>query len=659
MVRWWTFPALVAIGFIVLVAANLSGSSIALLADRPSTSGLVAGTPRGIRSDEFVLRTPLAISSARQGFPAELWIGLTRTEQAAAAHGGPTLEWTTLLKPQDWGYILLGPSRGLAYSWWWSFAISLVGVYALIAQVTRRPITAAALSIAATFTPYAAWWTAPPAALFLGYATLGGAVVLAAMAARTRRASAGLGVFAGFVAAAFALALYPPWQVSLAWVVGAVTIGVALDRRVPLGRFVTIGGLAVLVGGALTTAWFLRHREAIAAIVGTIYPGQRVYHAGAASAAILVDAPLNFWLTGKAGATLGAGGVGGPYANLSESSSTWLALPLIGLLSLGTALIVARRPRTGASAATTHDAAGEATKAVQPQTWTLGLTSVATLLLLAWSLLPLPDIFGVVTFLQRVEPTRTGVALGLGQIVLIAAASRVVSRPPVWRLPWLIAASAVTVALTVWASTALPWDARLVPLALVIVSGGALALLLALAAAPRSATWGATLLAVYAFTSWALVNPVQRGIGPLLNDPLPMTMHDLASTPDGNDRVVVFAGYEVVAKVRAAGLESISGTTLYPDPELMSRLVPGQPELWNSYEQYRWRPAPAGAAARIVQVKGTAVDLFIDPCDPILLASVAPGWVVSETPLDSDCLTPVTVVAGRGATRFQIYRYQR
>lgn len=659
------FPALVAIVFAVLVGANLNGSSMALLASNRATSGLIAGTPRGIRTDEFDLRTPLAISSALQGFPGELWIGLTNTQQGAIAHGGPVLDWSLLVKPQDWGYVLFGPSRGLAFSWWWSFAISLLGTYWLLWHVTGRAGTAAALAIAATFTPYAAWWTAPAPSLFLGYAALGGAAAVAAMRAGSLRAAVGLGLFAGLVGAALVLALYPPWQVTLGWIVAAITIGLALDRAVSLRRFALVGAVALTVAGAVTAAWLVQHREAVSAIVATIYPGQRLYHAGDASLAVLVDGPLNFWMTGDAGASLGAGGLGGPNANVSESASTWLSLPLSALLAIGGGLILLRRRRAAPAGLTPADLAAsvpadphdDGTEVPGSTTWTLVLTAAAMLLLLGWSLLPLPDLVGAVTLLQRVEPARTGLALGLGQIVLIAAAARVVHRPRIWTVRWLVVASVVAVGLTAWAVGQLPWNASLVSLPVALASAAALAVLLALAAVPRWAPLAAAALAVYALASWAPVNPLQRGIGPLVDGALPSTIRRMAATAGGNHRIVVYGGYDVVAQVRAAGLESVSGTTLYPDADLMSRLVPTQRNLWNDYVQYRWRPAPAGESARIVQVKGTAMDLIIDPCDPVLLADVDPGWVVSETQLDGRCLTPVTTVAGpRGAT-FHIYRY--
>jgi len=100
-VIWLVFPALVLLLFVGLVALDLNGSSISLLVPRDHRVGLLLGQPRPVRNDEWRLQTPIAISSVEQEFPGSPWIGLAPIDQAAASHGGPTLDWSTLFKTQD------------------------------------------------------------------------------------------------------------------------------------------------------------------------------------------------------------------------------------------------------------------------------------------------------------------------------------------------------------------------------------------------------------------------------------------------------------------------------------------------------------------------------------------------------------------------------
>lgn len=655
IIRWSIFPVAVLAIFITLVGLDVSGSSIAVFSSQQEADGLIAGTPRGIRSDEFLLNTPNAISSVEQGFPASVWIGLNDVDQAVAAGGGPTLGWATLFNPQDWGYVLFGASRGLAVYWWWPFAISLWGYFGLLGILTRRPVLSAGLAIAATFTPYTGWWQP---SFTVGHAAFAAAALLGAWIVRRTRWAIVLAAVGGVSGAVFALALYPPWQVSLALVIVALGIGFALDKRIPWRRVVWTTGVAISVTAGVALVWTMQHLQAIQAVASTYYPGQRKTVAGTGSLETLLSAPLNFWMVGDAGTSLGADGRVGPYANLSESSSSWFPLPVVALGIVGVAFLIvrARRQRQTARSGLVPkpdplSSSNSSADRGEP-IWMLSLLSAIILLILAWTLLPMPDWFGTVTQLNRVQPSRTPLALGFAAIIFVAVAMTVRRRPRVWGWPWLAVASALTAALTVWSAERLPWDTDLVSMKLVAVSGLVLGALFAMVLGAKKPAVASVLLAIYALVSWAQINPLQQGLAPLTNNDLVKELRTVAGTSD-NPRAMVFGDFFTVAQVRAAGLQSISGMTSYPDARLMTALAPAQEKLWNNYAQYQWIAAPAGTPAVIERVNGSGMTLTIDPCDAVIAEQVHPAWAVSETPLDAACLIPMTVTGGE--KKYYIY----
>lgn len=653
--RWWErFPAFVLVIFALLVALDLNGSSISMLVPPQDRTGVLVGIPRKVRSDEILVQTPISVSSALQDFPDAPWIGLTPADQAAAAHGGPTRDWATIFRPQDWGYLALGAERGLAWSWWWSFAVSLWGCFALFRMLTGAAARAALLSVVATFTPYSAWWTSPAPSLSLGYAAGIGALLVAAWSARDRRVAASLTVAAAGVAIAFALALYPPWQVTLVWVVALTCLGVALDARLSWRRLLWTTATTTTLAAAAVAAWYLQHAAAITATMNTYYPGHRVSHAGGAHLEGMLSAPVNFWLSGHAGAALGASRFGGWKTNLSEVSSSWLSLPLLLMLTLWAAIVLARSMRGRSTNPNPALVEGARTRPTGP-IWTLALSSLAALLLLAWAYLPLPDLIGKLTLLNRVPPVRLWLALGLVALVQVSAASMILPRPR-WAQLWLVAAAAGCGALAWWAYRQFPWNASQVPGLIVALSGLAMGTGFALTTSPRRTTWGAALLAVMAVGSWGIVNPVQRGLDGVLNDPLIRELRTLTGGST-NPRTEVFGDFYVTSKVRLAGLQSLGGVTLYPNSALMGQLAPTQERLWNNYVQYVWTPAPSGTAAVITPDHGTRMLLAIDPCDPALLAEATPGWVVSVTEITgASCMTQVSDVAAADGVSYWIYR---
>ena len=185
----------------------------------------------------------------------------------------------------------------------------------------------------------------------------------------------------------------------------------------------------------------------------------------------------------------------------------------------------------------------------------------------------------------------------------------------------------------------------------VALSGLVFGVLFAWSFLTRRATWAVLALGAFAFVSWSQINPLQAGIAPLSGDSLVQELRQITPTGE-NSRAMVFGDFSTVAKVRAAGLQSISGTTAYPDTQLMTLLAPDQELLWNNYAQYRWIPAAAGSSPEIERINGSSMSLTIDPCDLVIADRVHPAWAISEEPLDAKCLVPAASVRGHDQEYF-------
>jgi hypothetical protein len=98
-------------------------------------------------------------------------------------------------------------------------------------------------------------------------------------------------------------------------------------------------------------------------------------------------------------------------------------------------------------------------------------------------------------------------------------------------------------------------------------------------------------------------------------------------------------------------MQSLAGTTPYPDADVMERLTPGQRRLWNNYATYRWTADTAADPARIRQIRGTTMELSVNPCAPEI-AALGPAWAVSEQPIRASCLKPQRVVRSGERTRY-------
>jgi hypothetical protein len=419
-----------------------------------------------------------------------------------------------------------------------------------------------------------------------------------------------------------------------------------------------VGGAAAASALAPLGVWYVQNRDAIAAISQTGYPGGRRAEAGQAWLSNLLDAPLNPWLSGHAGSTLkpapGATGYGS-FVNLSEASSSWFPAGVLVavLVIVGAALLRDRREPS-----TDDDGRGGA-PGEAPVVATFWCTTAATALIMAWAVLPLPTFVGRLTQLDQVPSYRTPLALSLCSVLLAALAGEMLRRRRLGRWPvvLLVAGVVVTGAATVWSATKLQWDQDLVSLPLALLSGLVLGAGFALIASGRWRTAAAALLAAYCAVSWALVNPLYSGLGPLQDDALVQAMGRVESQDPGTV-VAVYGDYRLGALVAASGAQNLSGSTYYPDPDVMHRLAPAQEALWNNYASYRWVARPGQDPATIRQVHGTTMDLLINPCAPETL-SLGMTWTVSLEPIDASCLRPVDTVNSQALGRVYRYRVQR
>jgi hypothetical protein len=624
------FPLIAVLLFVLLVTADLNGSSIGML-QAPGTHdrSLLHGTPRAVRSDEWHNVTPIQIGTVREGNPAKPYIGLTRTDQLAITQAGPRRHPLEVFRPQDWGYFALGVHRGFAWHWWMPYLLSLLGLYALSMTLALGRAMSAALAVVITMAPYDAWWTAPSPASFVGLGCLAAAaLIIGARSDRTRRAVL-YGCAAGVAFVALSLALYPPWQIQICLVLAAIIVGQLLDHRPdPRRILITLG-----CGGAVSVVglgwWYLTCRDAIRATADTIYPGHRVGVSGAASLARLLSAPLNPPLSHAAGATVHSPG------NLSEISSSWLPLPLLAGCVLATALWW--RGRSAAPSA---------------GLWTTVLLIASLAFLLAWVLFPVPKWAGWF-ILSRSTPKRSPVALGLASVLLFGLVGRYAPRRALHPVVWGVG-TGLTVWCTWWSARHLPWDVHAVGTAHVIALALPTALGFAAIAAQRRPCVVAVGLAAYSVWSFALVNPVYRGLGPLDRDQIVREMRVVRAS-DPHPLLVVFGDAAIASIARAAGVQTLSGVTYYPDARVMDALLPGQREAWNNYTNYYWEPLPSPGPATVTRTQIDAATLRVHPCDAALLA-LHPSWVLSTTALSKvPCLDHARYFK-RGPATLALYR---
>ncbi|MFJ2428956.1 hypothetical protein [Pseudomonas sp. NPDC087804] len=384
------------LAFIGLVGIGITGSSLNFgLAQAPTVEAKIlniAGQDRGIRSDEWLVLTPLAIAQYNHQ-PANPVVNSNHGEDGqnmliVGMAGVPVAHISAIAKPATWGYFVFDLKRALSWNWLFPVFSCLIALWAVLCVLIPGQWRANfLLSLLFSTSPYVVAWSNWPA-----YAVFFPSVVFlcANYIIRHNPLSGKLAaaVLMGIAFSGFVFVLYPPWQVSLGYIYLALIIGLLIKEKLyrnfdkPVIACIII---SLVVSAAIIIPWWLDARTAIQAMENTVYPGQRTTVVGGTmSLSTLLRGFTNL-------ATMQ--GIVSPYSNESEIASFYyLLLPLAFLFAVN----AYRRSLNALECA-------------------LALAIVFILVFMFWGV---PTALAKYSFWGRVPANRADLALGLSCIIL-------------------------------------------------------------------------------------------------------------------------------------------------------------------------------------------------------------------------------------------------
>jgi hypothetical protein len=624
LVLFLVYPAVLVAVAIVLTALRLSGTSVgmyvtvgAYTSQSQSNPALLAGTPRMLRWDEWVVNTPYIVSQSKLGYP-RYSPSAVGGQDLAVIGAVPNRHWSTVFKPYDWPFFMLDLERAFAARWWLIGLLLLLPSYALFFVLTGRIALAAAFSFSLYCSPFFQWWYLPVSLASAGLA-MGALACLVEANRRTGIARWVLLALSAYCVISFVLLIYPPFQIGAGIVICLVGAGwlvrevsrpdMSSDRLRPVLLTAIVG----VVAAAVLVAFYIDVAPTIAAISNTAYPGHRQVAAGHAPLAQLFGGPFDFWLTRS-----------DSRVNQPEASSFLLT----GIFVVPQVLFLARF-RTDAEIM-----------------WLVLPTIGAVILLLSWALLPLPSFVGTATLLNRVPTSRVILGIGLASslvtfLVLAAERPAKAARHP---LAWgfivllLLLAGAVAAVGGLRLRTTTPF----LGLRLSEIAAGCVVftVLVALVLARRALAAALGLIIVGAVMSLT-VNPLYRGLVPLESSPL-LTAANLGyreATPADEGAVLSYLGSVLDPIVVSSGRPVLNAANLYPNVAGWRALDPTgvYANAWNRYSGTDFVYSPRTPA----QIRNTAIDavvVSVNPCDPSL-DRLHVTTVISSTELKDPCLT--------------------
>lgn len=595
--------------FLVLVGIGATGSSLELLLGRTDQSEHpvvsadsavtpLAGQPRGVRSDEWMVITASALAQASHEprFPViNRNLGLDGQNMLVIGMTGvPVLHVSVLARPATWGFFALPLDMALGWYWYFPFFACLLALWWLLDVLAPgRSGRNLALSFVFCLAPYAAGWSQWP--LYVVFFPSG--ALAAALLMLRQKPGAHLWWLALALAwflAGFALVLYPPWQITVATLYALVLAAWLADHRRQVAwswQTPLAFGLAAVLMGALLYFWWHDAREAIATMRSTVYPGQRAALQGGDLSPLVL-------LRGFSNADT-LSNLQGSVFNESEFGSYFLLL-------LATWFLCLRQIRDK-----------------KPYPWLLAACAAFSAFSVVFGVWGVPLALSKAMFWHYVSSSRIDLALALSCLLVMALAGGregAVASPRPARMAAVVL-GLLTAALAALVVAGIPEDfypgLSVAMLASMAVAGGFMAYWLVHGKVAQSI---ALTVVVYAIAV-ADFNPL--GLAPAkvaLNDTVQRYVAGPASA-DGTAKprrvLALLPSTSLAMTLAAAGVPVVDGVFYYPQPSVWRgmQLPAADQDTVNRYQHLTFvqETMQAPAAYRVINPTPDTVRVMVDP----------------------------------------------
>ena len=556
----YRFRYLIAIAILVFcVVFELSGSSIARLGSLIGSpdNGTLFGIPREIRSDEYGVLTPFTCSQYYNHagpypyFSETIRGTLTDT---GIVYGLPSWSLDTVFRPAYWGYLLLGPAKGLSFFWVSRFlALFLVSFESAMVYTKQNKWLSLTAGLLISLAPAVQWWFAING--FVEILVFGQGALLCAhhyMKTNRIRNRIVLSLVFFWCIGGYILTLYPPWMIPFFYVFAALFIAVCLDHRRSFS-FTVKRDVPIIAGGLILLAACLaliyaKSSDTVSAVLNTVYPGERTSTGGGAFAALFkYGAGIYLPISGK-----------GLNINVSESSAFFDFFPLGIIMAFFVMIAEKKKDRI-----------------------LIPLLSVQGILLI-YCIAGFPAPIATIMLLNYTTASRAILAVGFINVLLLIRSLSLIERKPktalVLGLALILSAAATLLCRLATGSYIDIFNGIL--LFVLLAAGMALAML---AVTPEGKKRFAVFCAAVMILAGGLVNPVQKGLDTIYENKTVKMIQTVSTDSDG--LWIVEGAYPLINVPLMVGAPTINSTNVYPDLERWRLLDPGSQyeDVYNRY----------------------------------------------------------------------------
>ncbi|GAB3941753.1 hypothetical protein GCM10028805_05420 [Spirosoma harenae] len=241
--------------------------------------GIIAGTPRQIRMDEYAVWVPNTLSNINKGYPVA---NETLGGENIALLGAPAKHALMIFKPFLWGHFFLGPEQAIAWqSNFCYFSVLLLSFLLFMLLTGNNFLLSVFGSVWLYLSSASQFWNGgcDTAIGMFSLLFVSGAYIL--FGKQKIIGTIGWGLLLAWALFSSAILVYPPYQVPLGYTFLILFVTYCLRNKSQFtftARQLTsvgIGAGAVVLVGALFYTSYQDLKPTIDAMMHTVYPGRR------------------------------------------------------------------------------------------------------------------------------------------------------------------------------------------------------------------------------------------------------------------------------------------------------------------------------------------------------------------------------------------------
>lgn len=622
--------------FTLLVIFKIHTSSVPIwnkvVSDSQSRKlGLIFGTPRWNRWDEWHVFTPFQLSQAARGFPVEnesLGVGKSPLLMITV----PVSHYITLFRPQHWGFLMLDVERGFSFFWNFNVFGLFLSFFLLLMLFTRNNFWLSLVgALWVSLSNFMQWWSG---GWYDGLVTSFGIICVAGVyllfSTKKLLIVVSSAVFIMFVLN-FVLLLYPPGQITLGHLCIFATVGY-LVRYFQKGLFRShkvLRSLSLVCAFAIPFVilyfFYTEVKDTIAIMTQTLYPGRRVSDGGGISITKYFSGFYTILYSESIFPTkLGA--------NVCGASNFILLFPIVWFV-LAKNLLFARK---------NHIITYLKHHIVEIY------LSLYILLMVIWIFWGFPPIIAKLTLLERVPSLRAFLGVGIANIALIVVFLSNKDKAPLFDFRKDFSFGILVFLILIIHGFYLKsmdsffeiWKILFVSVVFTVISY--------ILYKKKTALFSFGILMV--LLPNLLIHPVAIGLNPIFKKELAKVAKDISQT-NPRAKWIVFGNSGLPQYLKALGINVFNGMKYTPDLQSMSVLDPDLhfKDIYNRFANIVFIPKDNGKEVEFTLLGTFAYVVSISPCSHKLQQLgiryvIFAGGIPPEKQLF--CLSPAATVNG-------------